>query len=231
MLVAMNHHDYLDAIRLESAALADAAGTVPLATPVPTCLDWDVAHLVTHIAQVQQWARILVETRARERIPRSALPPAPAAAELIPWFRQATSAVWTWTNERRAAYWARRQAHEVAVHRWDAQHAAGAATPIPAALAADGIDELLGMLPFVPGERAGAGETVHLHCTDTPGEWLVRLGSRGLEVERAHAQGDAAVRGPASDLELYVWGRVPADALEVLGDRALAARLPTLTAL
>ena len=240
----MDYRAYLDTIRLESAVLAAAAAAVPLDTPVPTCLDWDMAHLVTHIAQVQQWARLIVETRATERPPRSALPQPPERSELIPWFRQATSAllatltaadptipVWTWTNERRVSYWARRQAHEVAVHRWDAQHAAGTPDPIATGLAADGIDELLEMLPFVPGTRTGAGETIHLHCTDAPGEWLVRLGAGGLEVERVHAKGAAAARGRASDLELFLWGRVPADALEVFGDAALVARLQTLTAL
>jgi uncharacterized protein (TIGR03083 family) len=240
----MDHQDYLDAIRHESAALADAAAAVVLETPVPTCLDWDMAHLVTHIAQVQQWARLIVATHATERPPRSALPTPPERAGLIRWFREATqdlletltttdpaTPVWTWTNERRAAYWARRQVHEVAIHRWDAQHATGAAQPIATALATNGVDELLEMLPFVPGERKGAGETVHLHCTDTPGEWLVRLGTGGLEVERAHAKGDAAARGRASDLDLFLWGRLPVDGLEVFGDAALVARLQTLTAL
>jgi uncharacterized protein (TIGR03083 family) len=240
----MDHHVYLDTIRHESAALADAAASVPRDTPVPTCLDWDMAHLVTHIAQVQQWARLIVATRATERPPRSALPTPPERASLIPWFRQATSAlletltttdpatpVWTWTNARNVAYWARRQAQEVAIHRWDAQHAAGAAAPLATALAADGVDELLEMLPFVPGERKGAGETIHLHCTDAPGEWLVRLGAGGLEVERVHARGDAAARGPASDLDLFLWGRLPADALELFGDAALVGKLQTFTAL
>ena len=240
----MNYPDYIDVVREESAALAAAATRVPLETPVPTCLDWTMAGLVTHISHVQRWANMLVTTRAAERIPRSALPPAPAPTELIAWFREATKELletlattdpaipmWTWTDERRVAYWARRQAQEVAVHRWDAQNAGGSPQPIPTGLAADGVDELFEMLKFVPGERSGAGETVHLHCTDAPGEWLVRLGAKGLEVERAHAKGDAAARGPASDLDLFLWGRVPASALEVFGDAALVTRLQTLTAL
>jgi uncharacterized protein (TIGR03083 family) len=240
----MDYRDFLDTIRRESAALVDAATAVPLETPVPTCLDWDMAHLVTHIAQVQRWARLIVTTRATERPDRSLLPKAPERAGLVDWFREATGAlletlattdpatpVWTWTDARSVAYWARRQAQEVAVHRWDAQHAAGAAQPLAAPLAADGIDELLEMLGFVPGERQGTGETIHLHCTDAPGAWLVRLGANGLEVERGHAHGDAAARGPASDLDLFLWGRLPADVLELFGDGALVRRLQTLTAL
>ncbi|HEY3452049.1 MAG TPA: maleylpyruvate isomerase family mycothiol-dependent enzyme [Myxococcales bacterium] len=243
MLRAMNAIDYLQVIRDESAALAEAASRVPLETPVPTCPGWTMGQLVTHLGQVQRWCNFIVSTRAQERPDRSAFPQAPQA-DLVPWFREATSTLldtlskadpatplWTWTPERKAGYWRRRQAQEAAVHRWDAQNAAGAAQPLEAALAADGIDELLEMLPFVPGSRTGSGETVHLHCTDVSGEWLVRLGTKGLEVGRKHAKGDAAVRGKASDLDLFLWGRIPATALEVFGDAALVARFQGLTAL
>ena len=63
---------------------------------------------------------------------------------------------------------------------------------------------------------------MHLHCTDTgddvPGEWLLTLTADGPTVEPVHAKGDVAARGTASDLDLYLWGRVDADALEVFGD-------------
>jgi uncharacterized protein (TIGR03083 family) len=41
------------------------------------------------------------------------------------------------------AFWARRQAHETAIHRADAQGSGGAVTPFQPAFAADGLDELL----------------------------------------------------------------------------------------
>jgi uncharacterized protein (TIGR03083 family) len=41
------------------------------------------------------------------------------------------------------AFWARRQAHETAIHRADAELAAGSRPSYPAELAADGVDELL----------------------------------------------------------------------------------------
>jgi predicted lipid carrier protein YhbT len=92
-------------------------------------------------------------------------------------------------------------------------------------LAADGIDELFAVIPYWPMEPHphGDGETVHLHCTDLEGEWLVRLVPDGLVVTREHAKGDVAVRGTASDLSLFLYGRVVADALEVFGDAALLA--------
>jgi predicted lipid carrier protein YhbT len=43
-------------------------------------------------------------------------------------------------------------------------------------------------------------------------------------VRREHAKGDVAVRAPASDLLLFLWGRIPPDRLEVMGDTALLPR-------
>ena len=52
---------------------------------------------------------------------------------------------------------------------------------------------------------------MHLHCTDVAGEWLVTFTAEGPEVEPVHAKGEVAARGTASDLDLYLWGRVDAD--------------------
>jgi uncharacterized protein (TIGR03083 family) len=235
--------DYLDTITRESAALADAAARAGLAAPVPTCPDWTVADLVAHIGNVQQWARLTVETRATERISWRSLPPVPGADALLDWFREQGAALvavlgatdpdapaWSWTDDHHARFWSRRQAHEVAVHRIDAESAAGDMAPIDPTLAVDGVDEWLWMLPFrLAGEIDGSGETVHLHCTDTlpelAGEWLVTLDGANVRVERVHAKGDVAARGTGSDLDLYLWGRVPASTLEVFGDAALLRRL------
>jgi predicted lipid carrier protein YhbT len=109
------------------------------------------------------------------------------------------------------------------MHRVDAQLAAGAPTPIEAELAADGIDELLSLVGTRP-PAAGSGETIHLHCTDVEGEWMIRLGADGLEVTREHAKGDVAVRGTASALLCWTMGRGSDDGLEVFGDALLVER-------
>jgi hypothetical protein len=67
---------------------------------------------------------------------------------------------------------------------------------------------------------AGSGETLHLHCTDRDGEWLLRRTDGGLEVTREHAKGDVALRASASDLYLVVLGRTPAAEPDVFGDPA-----------
>ena len=50
-----------------------------------------------------------------------------------------------------------------------------------------------------------------------------------VTVEHGHAKCDAAVRGTAADLHLWLWGRVPPDRLEVFGDPAIAERLTKLS--
>jgi uncharacterized protein (TIGR03083 family) len=232
----MQRDEYLEAITRESTALADAAERAGLDVPVPSCPGWTVADLVAHVGEVQQWARITVEQRATERISRRTLPSAPSGSALVPWFREQAPSliaelaatdpatpVWSWSADNTAHFWFRRQAHEVAVHRWDAELAGGTQHAIDAALAADGIDECLAT--FLDGDRAvGTGETVHLHCVDADGEWVITLTERAPKIERAHAKADVAARGAASDLELFLWGRVESSALDVFGDRELLDR-------
>ncbi|HET7518513.1 MAG TPA: maleylpyruvate isomerase family mycothiol-dependent enzyme, partial [Actinomycetes bacterium] len=76
----------------------------------------------------------------------------------------------------------------------------------------------------------GRGESLHLHATDTEGEWQLRLLPAGVEVGRGHAQADATVSGEASDLLLFLWGRAPTDPLERSGDPALLPRVRELAA-
>jgi hypothetical protein len=115
------------------------------------------------------------------------------------------------------------------VHRWDAQLSHGEPEAIESALASDGVDEVLDvMLPqrreWVTPRRVSAGETYHFHRTDGPGEWVVRFAPEGPVVTREHVKGDVALRGPASDLLLWLWHRIPTSRLEVFGDAALADR-------
>ena len=145
--------------------------------------------------------------------------------------------MWTFPGMGEARFWSRRQAHEIALHRVDMQLArgadAGAPDPIESELACDGIDEFLdAVVPFRLRERfVGDGETFHFHRTDGDGEWLVRLTSAGPEIERAHAKGDVAVRGGASDLLLVLRNRAGLDAVEVFGDESMIARWHDLAAI
>ncbi len=235
----MEYTQHIDAIRREGDALVQAARTAGVDAPVPACPEWKVADLLSHIGRIHHWVAEIVATRpAAPTQPWSKIDP-PVGDALIDYEADGVSrmvdeltkaepgdAVWTWTPNRTMAFWARRQAHEIAVHRWDAQGAIGAPAPIERELAVDGIQEVFDILPARPWSEpvTGNGETIHLHCTDGDGEWLLRLDPDGLKVTREHAKGDVAARGSASELLLLIWGRITPDAVDVFGDASLLAR-------
>ncbi len=117
---------------------------------------------------------------------------------------------------------ARRQAHETAIHRGDAQAACRAAGSFDPALALDGIDEIL--TGFAARPRALAPGTLRIEpAGDAP--WLATLGPRGVTASRAQGQdtpADVTVRGSAADIYLWLWNR-PA-AVTVTGEAAVADR-------
>lgn len=202
--------------------------------------------LVGHAGIIHRWVDEIVRAGATERVGRRAIvdkvPTDPVGvvswyeeglASLIETFGQADpdDSVWNWFDNRPAParFWFRRMAHETAIHCWDAQAAAGPelAAPIPTDLAVDGIDEFLMFtelwVAFQP--VPGFNGTLHLHATDSEqGEWSLTLAPDHLEQRREHAKADAAVRGAASDLLLWLLNRKPPESgagLEVFGDRGI----------
>ena len=228
----MDYADFFPVITAQARALADAARATPFDARVPSCPEWDVAKLLRHTGTAHRCACGVWPSRAplSPRVVPLAIPDdgdglpdwlEAGAAELVATLgaTDPDEACWSWIDDHHVRFWARRMACETVVHRWDGQTAAGAPEPIDGALAVEGIDEHLANLPFVaPDAVAGSGETLHLHCTDRDGEWLLTRTPGGLEVLREHAKGDIALKGPASALYLLLVGRVPASALEVFGD-------------
>jgi uncharacterized protein (TIGR03083 family) len=234
---------YLDQLARNSDRLADAASAAGTDAAVPTCGEWTVTDLLDHCLRGDNWARTIADqgrAGSTERVLPADTDPSLQGEALVQAFRagaqelvaalaavEPDTPVWTFSaTDRTAAFWQRRRSQETAVHRYDAEIAAGTPTPIDAELAADGIDEFLTV--FLPRLAANFGDvgdgTVHLHCTDVEGEWLVTRHGDDVTVTREHAKGDVAARGAASDLLLHLWGRVPVDALEVFGDAELLAR-------
>jgi uncharacterized protein (TIGR03083 family) len=239
---------YSAEITASTATLAALIDGADLTAPVPSCPDWTLRQLTTHVGRVHRWVTETVRTRSTESIPfRSVpdgrLPDDPAerpgwltagAQRLIGELSQAgPDQVWAFGIMRPAGFWARRMAHETAMHRADAELATGATPVIEPDIAADGIDEWLTFVTVPdPGREdtrlAGLkpGGSLHVHAGDVPsgrGEWLISHGPGGIEVRREHGKGDAAVRGPASGLLFTLTRRLsPAQAgAEVLGDPAV----------
>jgi uncharacterized protein (TIGR03083 family) len=220
------------AVRREGEATIAAAkqGDVP----VPTCGDWTVNELVRHVAEVYTWVAHIVTDRVTERPPRE---PAPTDVDPVKLLADrldelvgtlsATAAetpVWNWSPEPdAAAFWARRMAHESAIHRNDAQRAHGVAQPIDAELAHDGMDELVDViLPRVVERDELTLPTMTVSfCATDEGDWHVRLDDDGLHRLDVAKDADVTVRRTASALLLAAYGRVPWEILDIDGDAAL----------
>jgi uncharacterized protein (TIGR03083 family) len=238
--------DQIAQLRTEGEALLVAARSAGIDAPIEHCPGWTMQRLVSHTAKVFQRPTVVVaeglmQPPANDRFTQFARDDSvfDQYAEVLDELVDAlTGAVpnapsWNFTGEDLTnSFWVRRMCNEAAVHRWDAQHAAGAADGFAPELAVDIIDELLFIL--MPVLSATKNPTLsasfHLHCTDTDGEWLTSF-TDGVPVTlREHAKGQLAVRGPASSLCLWAWNRLPATegGLEALGDTDLLEAWTTI---
>jgi uncharacterized protein (TIGR03083 family) len=238
---------YLDEVRIQADAFGAAAVAAGPDAVVPTCPDWTVERLVQHIAKIYNWVARALDTEPDGARPSPDKPPE-GWDQLLTWRdeqvgtmlttlreRGPDSPAWTFDKSGTAGFWARRQAHETAIHRLDAEHAlagSDAPTAVPRlvfapALAADGVDEaIVQMFPrgTKPGERSG---TVLFHAADAGRAWLVTLrAGEALEVGPAtEIDTDASVVGTADAVYRAVWRR-PSTAV-VSGDHTLVAALRT----
>jgi uncharacterized protein (TIGR03083 family) len=227
---------WIDSLRRDGRRLADAAAGLSPDDRVPTCPAWDVRKLVRHTGWVHRWAGAMVRDARSEPPGREAVLPGgwPADEGLVDWFldghRQLVSALesapddlecWTFMQAPRArAFWARRQAHETAIHRVDAELVAGAVSGFDTEHASDGIDELLVFFISRPdrGPRAPEVKTLRVVASDAGRHWTV---SFGPDESAGHAGGEGPVEctvtGRASDLYLYLWNRIPPENLRIEG--------------
>jgi len=189
-----------------------------LGVQVPTCPEWTLLDLARHLGGGQRrWAAVVTAgpdggapAQSSSEIGKAA----PAEREaLLEWLSESTQELlealseagpdrgcWTWWGHSESPETTgaagRHQVHEVAVHTYDAQLAAGAAV-------------------------------VDVHAAEGP-SWRVTLSAEGASVSRLDvsasetgsdaAAADASVRGPASDLVLMFYGRIPLESVELGGD-------------
>ena len=228
----------VDALEQESARFAAAVAAAGSDTLVP-CVDWTAAELTRHLGGIHRWTTDLV-TGARTELDTSGdlTDAGPADAAALPaWFRQGAAelvaalraapddlAVPTlMRSDSPRRFWARRQAHETAIHRADVELALAATPDVEPDLAQDGMSELL--LGFGLGRPFAVPTQGRLALVADDGpSWLLTFGGernrcRPLEAED---RPDAAVRGRSSQLYLWLWNR-NAD-VTVDGDAGLAAQ-------
>ena len=231
--------EHIDMLRRQGDLLADAAERAGLDAAVPPCPPWQVRDLLRHTGYIHRWAARHITERPGQVIdgpPEAEILRGGAAdSELLAWFQvgYATLAETLATADpalecatfmaapSALAFWARRQAHETAIHRADAESAAGATPEYPAAFAVDGIDELITGFgrrrKYAPAADPGAdGGLLRVMAADTGDAWSVEAREGRLQPRR-DVGGDppdgagCTVSGPASGVYLYLWNRLDAE--------------------
>ncbi|MFD8303560.1 maleylpyruvate isomerase family mycothiol-dependent enzyme [Streptomyces sp. NPDC059690] len=235
----METAEFLEILDREGRLLAVAAERAGTDAKVPTCPDWTVRDLLRHTGVVHRWAAGFVGDGYAS--PRAmGEPPKLDGAELLTWFRAghrrlvdtlaaAPSDVECWhflPAPSPLAFWTRRQAHETTVHRIDAEAARGGTSgEIGPAFAADGVDELLRGFHARARSRVRSERprVLRVRATDVDGAvWTVRLTAEPPVTVRGESGGaDCEVTGPAAQLYLSLWNRLPFPG--VAGDAAVAA--------
>lgn len=232
----------------QTGLLAELVRAADPTLAVPSCPGWTIGELARHVGCGHRWAATIVARRASGPVPNSDAPdrhppddPAgrarwleAGAARMLAAVREAgpETRVWTWADDQTAGFWLRRMVHDTVVHRADAALALRRPTEIASDLAADGISELLHLIPYLlekPDTRGllGIGESLQLHATDAEpgatGEWALSGAAGGLQWEHVHRKSDVTVRGPAAALLLLLNRRTPPTdpRVEILGDQAV----------
>ncbi|MFJ6670880.1 maleylpyruvate isomerase N-terminal domain-containing protein [Actinosynnema sp. NPDC091369] len=242
----MDHADFVQHLRTQYTAFRDAAVAAGPQAPVPTCPEWTVLDLVHHVARTHTWALRALHTPVDGEWPGHGELPSgwdelldladkrvvELADELVG--TTSNTPAWSFTGPKTYAFWSRRQAHEMAIHRLDAEHARHGAD-VPSLLfdvqfAADGVDECLNWIMPIGARRKPVRRSgrVLFHAADAGRAWEVRL-TPGEVPEVGPITGsatdeDATVAGTADALYRAAWGR-PSGAI-TSGDRSLLDALP-----
>ncbi|RNL70220.1 maleylpyruvate isomerase family mycothiol-dependent enzyme [Streptomyces sp. I6] len=234
----METSEFIAHLDEEGRLLAEAAASAGPDAVVPTCPGWRIRDLLRHTGTVHRWAAAVVTERHAEYRPAAGEPDLDGAA-LLTWFREghgllvdalskAPAGLDCWTFLPAASplvFWARRQTHETAVHRADAESALGEPGPVPQRLAADGVDELLCAFHGRRGSRVrtGAPKVLRVRSTDTGDVWTVRLSAEPPRADRSsEGPADCELSGPAGRLHLVLWNRLPLSAVALDGEGDVA---------
>jgi uncharacterized protein (TIGR03083 family) len=226
----LSQEAYCAALERDAASFAELIRSGDLTIEVDGCPGWTMLDLAKHLGGVHRWAYGIVATGAPADQPdgpdtRDALLEwfTDGAAQLLDLLQNTDPDAPTWafgSDPHRVSFWLRRQAHETAMHLYDARRALhGSGTPDDD-LAPDAIDEVVSM--FFPrqvrlGRIPPLTHGVRITISDGPQTSYVLAGD-GTD---PRASTVATVTGPAARLLLAMWGRSGVDGLEIVGDPAV----------
>lgn len=250
---------YLAAVERDAAVMLDVLAGTDLEAPVPSCPGWTLRDLIVHTGLVHRQKADTVRDGWVDASPPQPEAPGgdlgpwfrEGVDDLLDVLATAdlSRASWTWCDhDHTAMWWARRMAHETTIHAADAVLASGGRPNLEPSLAADGVDEILvEMMTGGPewGTIRPADDVVAIEIDDADLEagWVLRTAVfsgtspssgttyEGLDTfEFIDGDPDTTIRGSASAMDLWLWGRGPIDELSIGGDHELADHVRTVAA-
>lgn len=246
----MNIADYIGYVASEGDKFAAAADKGSLEADVAACDDWNMRALVRHLGLIHLWAAAHVAFSSDDWLDSSDDIPAlsrywpdlaaswPDDTELVGWYRR--------TNENLVrvlrsmpddhecmtflpaptalTMWSRRQASEIAIHRFDAEHARSIPSHFEPEFAADMLDELLS--GFASRPRSEGAEEIeveserilHVHAEDVDEHWFLTIGREAIDTSREGSDADLTVTATAAELYLLMWNRTDESTVTLTGD-------------
>jgi uncharacterized protein (TIGR03083 family) len=252
-MASLGHERYCAEVVIQTDLLRRTIADTDLSVTVPSCPEWTLADLVRHIGGNLRACEAATRTQTTVDDPANQVTdfagPLHDAVDVLDSWLAESSAIFAdtlraagpdamarmWHIEAPTAFWARRCAQDLVIHRADAAGALGASYSVAGDLAVAAVDELLelfgapGVADAMPAvkELRGSGETIHLHATDADpaldAEWLIELNADGYSWRHGHEKATVALRAPLTDLLRVFYRRLPVETpgVEVFGDAAL----------
>lgn len=244
----MEVQEYIGYVVSEGERLASVAEHADLNAEIRPCPGWDIRELMRHTGLIHLWAagHLAFPNQLPDDVDLpdlEAMWPELAAGwpdddALVDWYRLTHANLvdvlrrvpedlecYTFLPSRSApAMWSRRQASEIAIHRFDAELAAGIQSEFEMVFAADMLDELLS--GFAPGRRStrlaiDRPKVIHVHAEDIDEHWFVTFSPNEVATDRLEVEADLTVTGSAAALYLLFWNRTSDSTVAMDGDADL----------
>ncbi|CAN5493936.1 maleylpyruvate isomerase family mycothiol-dependent enzyme [soil metagenome] len=243
----MDVSDYIGFVASEGELFASAAEHGELSVAIAPCPGWEMRELVRHLGMIHLWAAANVAFPESDWLDVHDLPDLvrywpelaagyPEDADPVDWYRDTLANLIQVLKSAPAdlecfsflpapsplAMWARRQASEIAIHRFDAEQSRDITSHFDPQFATDMLDEL--MCGFAVRPRSldiERPEVIHVHANDTDEHWYVSVGPEQTETTRQGAHADLTLTGTASDLYLLLWNRTPDTSIAMSGNTDL----------
>ncbi|MER7849236.1 maleylpyruvate isomerase family mycothiol-dependent enzyme [Kitasatospora sp. NPDC096077] len=212
--------DLLRLIDERATAFRAAIAAAPsLDAQVPTCPEWTLFDLARHVGSGRPFWAAVVEAGPADAPPAEAVTAraeaqAPREREaLVAWLAASTQELldtlrevgpdaecWTWwgasQSPRTSGAVARHQLQEIAMHTYDAQLTVGAAQPLPAEVALDGVEDFLFTCCAWSGVWPHEPAVVDYHATEGR-SWRFTVEADGARAGRRPAAGGGVWGGQA----------------------------------